>query len=213
MNGGDCSPLEIDVRMRGDEVVVARVPEEVDAAPRLIDVLYRVPGAKPADLRWWNMVAVEVVQGWFVDVKEAEALAPTAALFADAFELALVGTPRVFITLPRYAGQPRWAIPAALHRAPKVAVIQCDVLADTALNQDPAAKGYVYWDDFDGSGWRTAEMLGRARRAGLRVILCSDEVYGRAYDVTKQAAEWRGAYGILTDFPNLWAEALKGVMP
>lgn len=198
-------PSEVDVRWRAsdDEVVCARIPAEVETAATLQSIL-STPTADGTAL-------VDLVPFLFVDVKEADALAPAVALLADAYtDVSACLDVRALLKLPRWAGQPRWAIPAALQRAPNVAVVQCDAVEDTALNQDPASRGYAYWDDFNGSGWRTAKMLRAARLAGLRVILCSDEVYGRPLDVEKLAAEWHGAYGILTDVPEVWERAVGG---
>ena len=202
LDGGRPVPTEIDVRMRDDEVVVAHAPEDVVGAVPLAAFLL---GQRQ------NGMLVDTVPLLFVDVKEAEALAPTVAWFANVYEgNPVVGSRiRVICKFPRYAGVPRWAIPAALQRAPNVAVLQCDFAVDTPLNQDPASKGYAYWDDFNGSGWRTAEMVRRAHLAGLRVILCSDEVYGRATPIEEMAREWRGAYGILTDTPKVWSDYLQ----
>ena len=193
---------EIDVRMRGDEVVVAHAPEDVADAVSLNSFLLgrRQSGA-----------LVDTVPVFFVDVKEADALAPTVEHFANIYERGLAIGPavRAICKLPRWAGRPRWATPAALQRASNVAVLQCDIAADTALNQDPASRGYAYWDDFAGSGWRTAAMVRRAHLAGLRVILCSDEVYKRRTPIEEMSREWRGAYGILTDRPKVWGDYLQ----
>ena len=187
---------EIDVRMRGDEVVVAHAPEDVADAVSLNSFLLE---------RRQRGALVDTVPLFFVDVKEAEALAPAVACFANIYERypAMGSAVRAICKLPRWAGHPRWTTPAALQRASNVAVLQCDIAADTALNQDPASRGYAYWDDFGGSGWRTADVLRRAHLAGLRVILCSDEVYGRPLNIEELAHAWRGAYGILTDTPHI----------
>ena len=156
---------------------------------------------------------VDTVPVFFVDVKEADALAPTVEHFANIYERypAMGSAVRAICKLPRWAGHPRWTTPAALQRASNVAVLQCDIAADTALNQDPASRGYAYWDDFGGSGWRTADVLRRAHLAGLRVILCSDEVYGRPLNIEELAHAWRGAYGILTDTPEVWSDYLRQI--
>ena len=189
--------VELDVRMRRGQVVVAHHPAETPKAPTLGEALDAM--AEQATRDGWTPRLI-------VDVKEAAAQIPTARVlrstpWSDGRE-----PPHLVLRsdAPAVPG-----LPEAL--TPKVAFTEARSWPDREAFRQPEGHRIAYGDAFFSgpTDWRSQACVETLVAEGFYPILTSDEVYGRRPRIREQASNWQSAYAIVTDLPDAYRRVFE----